>query len=132
MSEPWRESRLCCRPDVADAQQVEAAGDAVERECGPIDVWVNCAMTTVLAEVADTIAEDFRRTTDVTYLRSGHGTLAALKRMLPCDCGTIVPVGSARCQPRDPLQATYCGANTQSAASSSRSHRVAGRNATYG
>jgi len=30
--------------DVADADAVEAAADRVERELGPIDVWVNNAM----------------------------------------------------------------------------------------
>src|SRR3954464_1169789 len=32
---------LVCVADVADAQAVEAAADAIERELGPIDVWVN-------------------------------------------------------------------------------------------
>ena len=96
--------------DVADAEQVEAAADAVERELGPVDVWVNCAMTAVLAEVTDTAADDFRRVTEVTYLGSVHGTLAALKRMVSRDRGTIVQVGSALCYRAIPLQATYCGA----------------------
>ncbi len=30
--------------DVADAEQVQAAADRVERELGPIDIWVNNAM----------------------------------------------------------------------------------------
>src|SRR5689334_5040119 len=39
--------------DVADAGQVEAAAARIEDELGPIDVWVNNAMTTVFARVAD-------------------------------------------------------------------------------
>ena len=35
--------------DVADAEQVEAAAERIEKELGPIDVWVNNAMTTVFA-----------------------------------------------------------------------------------
>ena len=35
--------------DVADAEQVDAAADRVERELGPIDVWVNVAFTSVFA-----------------------------------------------------------------------------------
>ena len=96
--------------DVADPRQVEAAAGTVEREWGPIDVWVNDAMTAVLAEVADTTPEDFRRVTEVTYLGSVHGALAALRRMLPRDHGKIVQVGSALCYRGIPLQATYCGA----------------------
>src|SRR3954452_22587923 len=33
--------------DVADAEAVESAATRVEAELGPIDVWVNNAMTTV-------------------------------------------------------------------------------------
>ena len=60
--------------DVADADALDAVAEAVERELGPIDVWVNNAMVAVLGEVADTTAEEFRRVTDVTYLGSVHGT----------------------------------------------------------
>ncbi len=96
--------------DVADAEAVEAAAERVESELGPIDVWVNCAMTAVLAPVKDTTAAQFRRVTEVTYLGYVHGTLAALKRMLPRDRGVIVQVGSALAHRAIPLQATYCGA----------------------
>lgn len=96
--------------DVADAGQVEAAADAVEREWGAIDVWVNAAMTAKLAPVAETSAEEFDRVTAVTYLGSVHGCLSALKRMRPRGRGTIIQVGSALCYRGIPLQATYCGA----------------------
>jgi len=33
--------------DVADAEAVEGAAERIEAELGPIDVWVNDAMTTV-------------------------------------------------------------------------------------
>src|SRR3954464_7008625 len=103
--------RACVAPaDVADAEQVEAAAERVERELGPIDVWINVAMTAVLAEVADTTADEFRRVTEVTYLGSVHGVLSALRRMLPRDRGRIVQVGSALAYRGIPLQATYCGA----------------------
>ena len=48
--------------------------------------------------------------TEVTYLGYVHGTLAALKRMLPRDRGTIVHVGSALAYRSIPLQAAYCAA----------------------
>ena len=96
--------------DVADAEQVEAAAERVERELGPIDVWINVAMTAVLAEVAETTPAEFRRVTEVTYLGSVHGCLSALRRMLPRDRGRIVQVGSALGYRGIPLQATYCGA----------------------
>jgi NAD(P)-dependent dehydrogenase (short-subunit alcohol dehydrogenase family) len=96
--------------DVADPQQVEAAANAVERELGPIDVWVNNAMVSVLAPFKEVSADEFRRVTEVTYLGQVHGAMAALKRMLPRDRGSIVFVGSALAYRGIPLQAAYCGA----------------------
>jgi short-subunit dehydrogenase len=102
--------RACVAPaDVSDAEQVERAADRIEAELGPIDVWINVAMTAVLAEVMETTPEEFKRVTEVTYLGSVHGVQAALRRMLPRDRGTIVQVGSALSRRGIPLQATYCG-----------------------
>jgi NAD(P)-dependent dehydrogenase (short-subunit alcohol dehydrogenase family) len=96
--------------DVSDADQVEAAAAATEEQLGPIDVWVNNAMVTVVAPIKETSPEEFRRVTEVTYLGYVHGTLAALKRMLPRDRGVIIQVGSALAYRGIPLQAPYCGA----------------------
>jgi short-subunit dehydrogenase len=96
--------------DVADAEAVEAAAAQVERELGPIDAWVNDAMTSVFAPVRETTAEEIRRVTEVTYLGAVYGTLAALRRMLPRDSGVIVQVGSALAYRSIPLQAAYCAA----------------------
>ena len=95
--------------DVADPDAVEAAAAQVEEKLGPIDVWVNNAMATVYAPVSETMPEEFRRATEVTYLGSVWGTMAALRRMLPRDRGTIVQVGSALAYRGIPLQAAYCG-----------------------
>ena len=64
--------------DMADADAVEAAADRIERELGPIDVWVNVAMLSVFGPVRDLRADEVRRVTEVTYLGHVHGTLAAL------------------------------------------------------
>ncbi len=101
---------LVCPLDVSDAGAVEAAAERVERELGPIDVWVNCAMSAVLGFVHETSAADFRRVTEVTYLGYVHGTLAALERMRARDRGVIVMVGSALAYRAIPLQASYCAA----------------------
>lgn len=99
---------LALPTDVSDAAAVEAAAERVERELGPIDVWVNVAMVTVFAPIKETSAEEFRRVTEVTYLGFVHGTLAALRRMLGRDAGTIIQVGSALAYRSIPLQAAYC------------------------
>jgi len=96
--------------DVADAGQVEAAAERVERELGPIDVWVNNAMVSVFSPVKELRPDEIKRVTDVTYLGVVYGTLAALKRMLPRNRGAIVQVGSGLAYRGIPLQAAYCGA----------------------
>jgi NAD(P)-dependent dehydrogenase (short-subunit alcohol dehydrogenase family) len=94
--------------DVADAEAVEAAAQKVEEEFGPIDVWVNNATVSVFSPVKEMTPEEFKRVTEVTYLGYVYGTLAALKRMLPRDRGTIVQVGSALAYRGIPLQSAYC------------------------
>ena len=96
--------------DVADPEAVESAAARVEEELGPIDVWVNDAMTTVFAWFDEIEPDEFRRATEVTYLGAVWGTRSALKRMLPRDSGTIMQVGSALAYRGIPLQAPYCGA----------------------
>ena len=101
---------LAIPTDVADDEAVEAAAEQVERELGPIDVWVNVAMATVFAPVHKLTAKEFQRGTAVTYLGQVHGTMAALKRMRTRDRGTIINVGSALGYRSVPLQSIYCGA----------------------
>lgn len=96
--------------DVADSSQVEMAAAQVEEAFGPIDVWVNVAMVSVLSPVKEMTPDEYRRVTEVTYLGYVHGTLAALKRMLPRDRGIIIHVGSALAYRSIPLQSAYCGA----------------------
>jgi NAD(P)-dependent dehydrogenase (short-subunit alcohol dehydrogenase family) len=96
--------------DVADEAQVEAAAAAVEAKWGPIDVWVNDAMATIFSDALKIAPADWRRATDVTYLGTVWGTLAALRRMKPRDRGTIVQIGSALAYRSIPLQAPYCAA----------------------
>lgn len=96
--------------DVADPKQVEAAAQAVEEKLGPIDIWVNDAMTTIFSPFKEITAEEFKRATEVTYLGAVYGTMAALKRMLPRNHGCVVQVGSALAYRSIPLQAPYCGA----------------------
>ncbi len=96
--------------DVADLQQVEQAADRVDRELGPIDVWVNVAFVGALRFFWDTDEEVYRRITDVTYMGQVHGTKVALAHMRRRDRGVIVQVGSALGYRGIPLQSAYCGA----------------------
>jgi NAD(P)-dependent dehydrogenase (short-subunit alcohol dehydrogenase family) len=96
--------------DVADADAVEQAAAETEEKLGPIDVWVNNAMVTLFATVAEISPEELRRATEVNYLGSVWGTMAALRRMRPRNRGTIVQVGSSLAYRGIPLQGAYCGA----------------------
>lgn len=96
--------------DVADADAVDAAAERIEAELGAIDIWVNNAMVTVLSPISQMTAEEFRRVTEVTYLGTVHGTLAALRHMRPRNRGVIVQVGSALAYRAIPLQSAYCAA----------------------
>jgi len=101
---------LAVPTDVADPEAVERAADEIERVLGPIDVWVNDAMATIFAPVHEITPAEFRRATEVTYLGTVHGTMAALRRMRRRGKGSIVQVGSALAYRAIPLQAAYCGA----------------------
>jgi NAD(P)-dependent dehydrogenase (short-subunit alcohol dehydrogenase family) len=103
---------LAIPTDVAHADEVEAAAERVERELGPIDVWVNNAMATIFCDFLHVTPEDFTRATEVTYLGAVWGTRAALKRMKPRDRGVIVQIGSALAYRSIPLQSPYCGAKS--------------------
>ena len=96
--------------DVADAKAIEEAAETVEREFGPIDIWINNAMVSVFSPVKKMTPEEYKRVTEVTYLGVVYGTLAALKRMLLSDRGVIVQVGSALAYRGIPLQSAYCAA----------------------
>lgn len=101
-------SGLAIPTDVSDAEAVEAAAERVERELGPIDIWVNNAMISVFSPAKEMTAAEYKRVTDVTYLGCVHGTLSAMRRMLPRNRGTIVQVGSALAYRSIPLQSAYC------------------------
>ncbi len=96
--------------DVSDPQQVEEAASQVEETFGPIDIWVNDAMTSVFSPAKEMTPDDYKRVTEVVYLGYVHGTLAALHRMLPRNHGRIIQVGSDVAYRGIPLQSAYSGA----------------------
>src|SRR3954451_21444640 len=96
--------------DVASLSDVASAAEQVERELGPIQVWVNVAFVGALRFFWDTDDEVFRRITEVTYLGTVNGTRVALDHMRPRNAGVVVQVGSALAFRGIPLQSAYCGA----------------------
>ena len=94
--------------DVADPDATERVAERVERELGPIDIWINNATVSVFSPVKQMEAAEYRRVTEVTYLGFVYGTLAALRRMLPRNRGVIIQIGSALAYRGIPLQSAYC------------------------
>ena len=101
---------LVLEVDVADPDQVEAAAERIERELGPIDVWVNNAMAAVFAPFLEVTPQEYRRGIEVTFLGSVNGARAALRRMVPRDTGSLIQIGSSLAYRGIPLQSTYCAA----------------------
>ncbi|MGE5049298.1 MAG: SDR family oxidoreductase, partial [Deltaproteobacteria bacterium] len=95
--------------DVARAAEVQMAAHAIVEKWGRIDTWVNDAMVSVFSPVVEMTPDEYRRVTEVNYLGTVHGTLAALRYMAPADEGVILQIGSALVYRSIPLQSAYCG-----------------------
>jgi short-subunit dehydrogenase len=99
---------VICPLDVADEKELEMAAVHIENELGPIDIWVNNAMVTMIGEVKDISSAEIKRVMDVNYMGSVNGVLIAYKRFLDRDGGHIIQVGSALAYLSIPLQSAYC------------------------
>ena len=102
--------RLVLPTDVSDVSQVEAAADKAERQFGPLDVWINCAMVSVFSPARELRPEEYERVTSVTYLGACTAPWPPCGACCPADRGSIVQVGSALAYRGIPLQSAYCGA----------------------
>jgi short-subunit dehydrogenase len=96
--------------DVAHAPAVDEVRDRIVTAWSGIDIWVNAAMATVVAPISKMSADEYRRVTEVTYLGTVNGTIAALQPMRSAGTGRIVQVGSALAYRAIPLQSAYCAA----------------------
>jgi short-subunit dehydrogenase len=99
---------LCMPVDVSLFEQVRVAMEHIERELGPIDLWINNAMVSMYSPFMEMSPAEFRHIVDVTFLGVVHGTRCALQRMLPRNRGVIIQVGSALAFRSIPLQSAYC------------------------
>jgi NAD(P)-dependent dehydrogenase (short-subunit alcohol dehydrogenase family) len=96
--------------DVTDHKALDAAADEVEAELGPVAVWVNAAMVTVMGQFRDVEPEDFDRVHQVVFNGTANGTRTALRLMSRSEEGSVVQVGSALAYRGIPLQSAYCSA----------------------
>ena len=98
--------------DVSSAEEVERTAAAVEARWGKIDIWVNDAMVSVFAPARQTTEAEYARVTEVDYLGTVYGTLAALRRMVQRDDGIVIQIGSALAYCSIPLQSAYCASKS--------------------
>ena len=94
--------------DVSDPEALQGAANDVAARFDGIDVWVNDAFLSVFAPAWEIPPAEYRRVTEVNYLGTVHGSLAALRHMRAAGHGAIVQVGSALAYRGIPLQAPYC------------------------
>src|SRR5581483_9856527 len=59
--EAYGRRALAIPTDVADSDAVEAAAARVERELGPIEVWVNNAMATIFSPLLEISPNEYKR-----------------------------------------------------------------------
>lgn len=101
---------LAIAVDMADPEAVEAAAARVERELGPIDIWINNAAAAMFGRIVDVSPEELRRVSDVTYHGAVWGTNVAVARMRARGRGTIVQIGSGAAYRALPLLSSYSAA----------------------
>jgi short-subunit dehydrogenase len=104
--------------DVSDAEAVMSTARKIDEAQGPIAVWVNNAMTTVIKRFWEMEPSDLKRVMEVTYMGQVHGMMAAVRHMRPRDRGAIVNVGSGLAYRAIPLQSAYCAAKHAAKAAS--------------
>lgn len=79
-----------CHGDVSDGKKINSIAEKIERNVGPIDVWINCAGATIFGETASLDVDDIQRAFSVSCLGSIYGTLAALRCMRRRGKGSII------------------------------------------
>ena len=107
--------------DVADADAVERRPTQIERELGPIDIWVNNAMTTVFAFFDDVDPAEYERATKGHLPGHRVGDESGAEAVEATGPGTIVQVGSALAYRGIPCRRRTAAPSTRSRACSSRS-----------
>lgn len=96
--------------DVADVAALERVSERTLEAFGRFDTWVNNAGGSIYGTLEDTPLEDQRRSFDVIYWGTVHGTLVAARHLRTTGGGAVVNVGSVLSDRAISMQGTYCAA----------------------
>lgn len=92
--------------DVTVREQVVAAAQAVIKQFGRIDTWINNAGISIYGRLDQVSEADSRHLFDVNFWGVVNGSLAALPYLIPAR-GALINVGAVVSQGSAPLQGMY-------------------------
>ncbi len=94
--------------DVTNQISVEQAADRVEQELGPLAIWVNNAGVSHILPFLDCTEQIWDQTLEVNLKGAFLGCQAAIRRMLPRNCGVIINMSSQSGRVGNSHYAAYC------------------------
>ena len=94
--------------DVADRPAVEQAADQIEKQLGPIDIWVNNAGISHIVPFLDCSEELWDQTLRINLRGAFIGCQAAIRRMLPRGRGVVLNMSSQSGKVGNSHYTAYC------------------------
>ena len=94
--------------DVSDRPAVEQAADQIEKQLGPIDIWVNNAGISHIVPFLECSEELWDQTLRINLRGAFIGCQAAIRRMLPRRQGVVLNMSSQSGKVGNSHYAAYC------------------------
>jgi len=94
--------------DVTNQTDMERAADQIEQELGPLEIWINNAGVSYTLPFLDCTEQIWDQTLEVNLKGAFLGCHAAIRRMLPRNCGVIINMSSQSGKVGNSHYAAYC------------------------
>ena len=94
--------------DVTDQADIGRAADQVEQELGPLAIWINNAGVSYILPFLDCTEQIWTQTLEVNLKGAFLGCQAAIRRMLPRNCGVIINMSSQSGKVGNSHYTAYC------------------------
>jgi len=94
--------------DVSDRPAVEQAADQIEKQLGPVDVWVNNAGISRIVPFLECSEELWEQTLRINLKGAFIGCQAAIRRMLPRRQGVVLNMSSQSGKVGNSQYTAYC------------------------